>query len=45
MWNWIKCRFFGIHNWKETSRRYTMDLDDVYEKCSVCGDERHRPHW
>ncbi len=55
MWNWIK-RIFGVngevdknkceHNWVVTgNRRYTSDLDDVEEKCTICGDTRIQDKW
>lgn len=45
MWNWIKCKLFGIHTWKELTRRYTNDSDDIEEKCIVCGEIRQQPKW
>ncbi len=46
MWNWIKCKLFGIHNWDVTGGGGNrQDLDEIEEACSVCGETRTRPHW
>jgi hypothetical protein len=42
---WLKCKLFGIHDWVESNRRYTNDLDDVEETCSVCEKTRQQPKW
>ena len=45
MFAWIKCKLLGIHNWKESNRRCTNDLDDVEETCAICGEIRQQPKW
>jgi len=42
MWKWIKCRIFASHDWKTSRIIYTNDLDDVYETCTICGEERQK---